>query len=327
MNNSFLIIQTAFTGDVILATALVEKIHIEYPGAVVDMLVRKGNESLLYNNPKLRNILVWNKTDNKNKNLLKLLQQIRKNKYETVINLQRFGATGMLTALSGAKNKTGFNKNPFSFFFTKKIKHEIRNGIHEIHRNQKLLSDLPPALPRIYPSPADEELASKYKTENYITISPGSVWFTKTLPPYKWVELIRLHKSKDETVKIFMLGSASEKTLAEEIKKESGFGDIVNLAGTTTYLQSAALMKDAVMNYVNDSAPMHLASAVNARVTTVYCSTVPEFGFGPLSDFSRIIETKILLNCRPCGLHGYAKCPLGHFNCAHTIETNSIISW
>jgi ADP-heptose:LPS heptosyltransferase len=45
-------------------------------------------------------------------------------------------------------------------------------------------------------------------------------------------------------------------------------------------------MKDAAMNYVNDSAPMHFASAVNAPVTAVYCSTIPAFGFGPLSDRS-----------------------------------------
>ena len=85
-------------------------------------------------------------------------------------------------------------------------------------------------------------------------------------------------------------------------------------------------MKDAEMNYVNDSAPLHLASAMNAPVTVVYCSTIPDFGFGPLSDNSRIIETKINLNCRPCGLHGYKECPLTHFKCAHSIDIIEAIS-
>ena len=80
------------------------------------------------------------------------------------------------------------------------------------------------------------------------------------------------------------------------------------------------------MNYVNDSAPMHLASAMNAAVTAVYCSTIPGFGFGPLSEISRIIETKLSLPCRPCGLHGFKECPLVHFKCAHSIETNEIIT-
>ena len=43
----FLIIQTAFIGDVILATALVEKLHRHYPEATIDFALRKGNEGLL----------------------------------------------------------------------------------------------------------------------------------------------------------------------------------------------------------------------------------------------------------------------------------------
>jgi heptosyltransferase-2 len=54
-------------------------------------------------------------------------------------------------------------------------------------------------------------------------------------------------------------------------------------------------------------------------VTAIFCSTVPYFGFGPLSDFSRVVETPEKLDCRPCGLHGYKACPQGHFKCAHTI--------
>ncbi|HPT10302.1 MAG TPA: glycosyltransferase family 9 protein, partial [Bacteroidales bacterium] len=65
-----------------------------------------------------------------------------------------------------------------------------------------------------------------------------------------------------------------------------------------------------------DSAPMHLASAVNAPVSVVFCSTVPEFGFGPLSDRSFLIQTEENLDCRPCGLHGYNACPKKHFRCA-----------
>lgn len=78
------------------------------------------------------------------------------------------------------------------------------------------------------------------------------------------------------------------------------------------------------MNYVNDSAPLHLASAVNAPVTAVFCSTVPAFGFTPLSDFSKIVETKHELDCRPCGLHGFHACPKGHFKCAE-IDAEEII--
>jgi ADP-heptose:LPS heptosyltransferase len=79
------------------------------------------------------------------------------------------------------------------------------------------------------------------------------------------------------------------------------------------------------MNYVNDSAPMHLASSINAAVTAIYCSTIPEFGFGPLSEHSYIIESQKTLTCRPCGLHGFNKCPQGHFECGYSIKMEEIL--
>ena len=88
------------------------------------------------------------------------------------------------------------------------------------------------------------------------------------------------------------------------------------MAGKLTFLESTALISKAQMTYTNDSAVMHFASAVNAPVTAIYCSTVPGFGFGPLSDQSTIVETSENLSCRPCGLHGKKACPEGHFKCS-----------
>jgi len=97
------------------------------------------------------------------------------------------------------------------------------------------------------------------------------------------------------------------------------------LAGKLSFLESAVLMKDALMNYVNDSAPLHLASSVNAPVTAIFCSTVPEFGFGPLSERSFIVQTKKTLDCKPCGNHGLNKCPKDHFECALTINNEQLL--
>jgi heptosyltransferase-2 len=97
------------------------------------------------------------------------------------------------------------------------------------------------------------------------------------------------------------------------------------LAGDLTLLQSAALMSKAEMNYTNDSGPLHLSSAMNAPTTAVFCSTIPEFGFGPLSDVSKIVETTIDLPCRPCGLHGHKKCPQSHFKCGISIQIDQLV--
>lgn len=320
----FLVIQTAFTGDVVLATALVEKLHRFFPNAQIDLLVRKGNEGLLINHPFLHETLVWNKKENKNKNLLYLLKKIRAEKYDKVINLQRFASTGMLTAFSGAKEKIGFDKNPFSFFFTKKIKHDLSNNKHEVERNDELIrhfTDNRFTKPRLYPSVKNYDEIEKYSSQQYVCIMPASVWFTKQYPSEKWIEFIN---DIPASYNIFLLGGKEDVSLCEKIRSQSANQKVEVLAGKLNFLASAALMTGAAMNYTNDSAPLHFASATDAPVTAIFCSTVPAFGFYPLSSKSFIVETNEKLSCRPCSLHGLTACPLGHFKCAYTIETSQL---
>ncbi len=122
------------------------------------------------------------------------------------------------------------------------------------------------------------------------------------------------------------VGAPADRFLCESIKEQTRNEHVENLAGQLSFLESAALMQGALMNYVNDSAPMHIASSMNAPVAAVFCSTVPEFGFGPLSEKSFIIQTPEKLECRPCGLHGNKNCPRDHFKCAFTISIESMLA-
>ena len=328
MEQQFLIIQTAFIGDVVLATGIIEKLSMHYPEAQIDFILRKGNEGLLINHPKIRQLIIWDKTKNKFSNLWKILKNVRRRRYDKVINVQRFAATGLLTAFSNAKETIGFDKNPMSFMFGKKVKHIVSDGVtvrHEIERNNDLVAgftDEIPFRPRLYPAQADFAVVQEYKTRSYITLSPASVWFTKQYPKEKWISFLQ---KLPNDLRIFLLGGPGDKVLAEEIKIAIARPLVENLCGHLTFLQSAALMKDAMMNYVNDSAPMHFASAMNAPVTAVYCSTLPLFGFGPLSDRSYIVEIPEALYCRPCGLHGRSACPERHFFCAYKIRDEQLL--
>jgi len=322
-----LVIQTAFIGDVVLATALIENLHQQWPDVKMDILVRKGNESLFESHPFLNQVLVWDKKNNKYHNWVGLLFKIRSNHYDVVINAQRFAATGAWTALSGAKIKIGFDKNPFSFLFTHSVVHQFsEKGQHEIDRNHQLLSSLfvtKVAMPKLYPTASDELAVSSYQQTPYLCIAPASVWFTKQFSIEKWVDLINELPFKGP---IYLIGGPGDKLLCDQILQKINRKSVVNLAGRLSFLASAALQKKAVMNYVNDSAPMHFASAVNAPVIAVYCSTLPDFGFGPLSDNSFIVQTDESLICRPCGIHGKKQCPLKHFDCAKTIKMDQLIA-
>lgn len=324
-----LVVQTAFIGDVVLATGLLEKLHKFYPDASIDIMVRKGNEALFTGHPFLHEVLVWDKKQGKYRQLLRLLQKIRRTRYDVLVNVQRFAATGFLTAFSRARRTIGFDKNPFSFLFSDVIRHVVSEGdhtLHEIERNHELIrgiTDDKAARPRLYPSKTDEEKVAAYNKQPYICVAPASVWFTKQFPKAQWIQLLNALPAH---YKVYLLGAPGDHPLCEEIRSASTHLSVENLAGKLNFLASAALQKNAVMNYVNDSAPMHFASSVNAPVAAVYCSTIPAFGFGPLSDQHYIIEVEKPLDCRPCGLHGKKACPQKHFHCATQITTQQLLA-
>lgn len=320
-----LIIQTASIGDVILATPLLEHLQMYDSSLKLDVLVKRGNEKLLIPHPFIHRVLVWDKSERKFQHLWQLMKVVRERKYDLIINVHRFASSGFLTAFSGATKKIGFAKNPFSPLFSKRVKHIFTEAIHEVDRNLNLVEEFyvaKKAKPRLYPSQQEAAKMSQFKTMRYITISPASLWFTKQFPQKKWVEFM---KRIPDDIRIYLLGSASDREICRKIMEDSNNLNIMNLAGKLTFLESAELMKDAVMNFVNDSAPMHLCSAVNAPVTAIFCSTVPAYGFGPLSEKAFIIETEKILKCRPCGLHGKRKCPKKHFNCAQEINIQQLI--
>ena len=345
----FLVIQTAFLGDAVLATAVLEKLHAFHPDAAIDMVVRKGNEGLFDGHPFLRTVFIWDKRTNKTGNLFALIGRLRKTRYDHIINCQRFFSTGLMTLLARADEKIGYDKNPLSFFFSRTVKHVIpttdTSGLpagrdkdvgderHEVDRLNALIEHItdrrPPTrrgetqvgaygksrpMPKLYPTGKDQEAIARLSLREYVCIAPASVWFTKQWPEKKWVDLI---KRLPVEPRVLLIGATDDMSLCERIARDSGRGDV--LAGKLSLLGTAALMQSARMNYVNDSAPLHIASAMNAPVTAIFCSTVPAFGFGPLRENGRVAETMEILDCRPCGLHGHKACPQGHFRCTNII--------
>jgi len=325
-----LIIQTAYIGDVILMTPLIEAASVAFPNARIDVLVNQGNASLLANHPKISELLLWNKKARKNRNLMRLLRKVRANPYDVVFNCHRFVSSGILTILSRATYKVGFNNNSLARWYDLRVPHEMKQGTHEVDRNLALLEALTPIVntsdlqrrPRLYPSDTDYEAVKIYQHGSYLCIAPTSVWFTKQFPANRWVQLLGILKFEG---KIYLLGGPNDWSACEEIKAASKQTNVVNLAGKLSLLQSAVLMKGAVLNYVNDSAPLHLASAMNATVCAVFCSTVPSFGFTPLSGFSEVVEVSESLSCRPCGIHGHRACPETHFRCAKDIDLIKLV--
>jgi len=321
---SILIIQTAFLGDVILATAAIEQARSLFPSASIDVVVKRGNETLLERHPYIREVFTFDKKRSKFREIMRFRRLFSTRDYDIAFNFHRFASSGILTLISGAKKTYGFRKNPFSIFFTKRFKHKIDGSSHEIDRNFQLFAEFHPQVkhtPKLYPPKESWIKTAQFKQKPYYCIAPASVWATKQLPIYKWAELIM---RMETAYTIYLLGSPHDSELCQQIiTRIDHLPKVKNLAGKLTLLDTATLMHDAVRNFVNDSAPLHIASAMNAPVTAFFCSTIPQFGFGPLSENQQILEVENL-SCRPCGLHGHRNCPKKHFQCGE-IDLHTVI--
>lgn len=328
-SKTILIIQTAFIGDTILASHFARAVKEKYPNAKIHFFLRKGNESVIQGLPTIEKTWIWDKQGGKTRNLFKLISELRKIKFDMVFNLHRHFNSGLVTALMKSPSKIGFKQNPLSFFYTQKINHQIPDprGWHEVQRNLELIPGqtigdnskiYKPELP-IQQKNLDK--VAPYVSDNYFVIAPASVWYTKAWSEQKYreltTELVKLGK-------VIFIGAPTDKDLCDRIRQDHP--ETINLCGALNLLDSAALMKKARRVFVNDSAPLHLASCVNAKTTAIFCSTVPAFGYTPLADDSVVVDVGDALKCRPCGLHGYKACPLGHFKCSEDIEIRKVLS-
>jgi lipopolysaccharide heptosyltransferase II len=328
-SKTILIIQTAFIGDTILASHFARAVKDLYPNSKIHFFLRKGNESVIQGLPTIEKTWVWDKAGGKTKNLMKLISELREIKFDMVFNLHRHFNSGLVSAMMKSPFKAGFKQNPLSMFYTRKINHQIPDprGWHEVQRNLELIPDYKIAdnskiyKPELPIQQKNIDKVSQFVNDNYFVVAPASVWFTKAWSEHKYRELT---SELSKMGKVYFIGAPSDKELCDRIRE--GFPNTENLCGGLNLLDSAALMKKARRVFVNDSAPLHLASCVNAKTTAVFCSTVPAFGYTPLADDSVVVDVGNELACRPCGLHGYKACPLGHFKCSEDIAINKVLA-
>jgi heptosyltransferase II len=322
-----LIIQTASIGDVILVTPMLEAIRHQFPEASTDLLIKQGMAELFHDDPRISRCLVWNKKSGKYLNLFRLIRTLRRNRYDHVIAVQRFLSAGLLALFSGGRITAGFDKNPMSQLFTHRVTHTLSDSSqHEVDRNIMLLQHLGISgrwLPKLHISRHHYAAMEARASQPYICIAPSSLWVTKQYPESLWKEFL---DGLPAHYNCYIVGSKDDIPLATRLCNKTTHAAVMSVAGLLSLPETAALMANASMNYTNDSAPLHLASATNAPVTAIFCSTIPAFGFGPLSDHSHILEAPKSLPCRPCGVHGRKACPEKHFDCANLIKPKDLLS-
>ena len=319
-----LIIHTAFIGDIVLSTALISKLKEKYPNSDIYYLTTPLGKEILKNNPKIKEVIIYDKRG-KDKGFgafISFVRKIRNLKIDVCLTPHRYLRSSVLSLLSGAKIRVGYDIANLSFVFNKKIKYDKTK--HEV---EKLLSFVDDDNKRfeleMYPNEKDEikiDSLVKNLSENkkIILIAPGSKWFTKKWPEEYFRILIQNLAKRDDLL-IIITGGKEEKEIELDLDSK-----VLDLRGEISLLELAELTKRASLVVSNDSAPIHITSAFpNTRIIGIFGPTVKEFGFFPWSKNSKVFEIDGLY-CRPCAIHGGNSCPEKHFRCMKEITPDLI---
>ncbi|MEW6196602.1 MAG: glycosyltransferase family 9 protein [Bacteroidota bacterium] len=325
MTGKILVIQTAFLGDALLTLPLIQHIKSTHTNALIDVLCIPSTQDIFKHSPYVNQVIVYDKRRDKIFGLIKIINEIKKNRYQKIYSPHRSFRTAMIIYFSGVDETYGFDTASLNLVYKNKI--EYRKNSHEVERNLSLVgfdnSDW-----RILPELSiPKEALNKIDlivngiNEKIIAIAPGSVWDTKIYPKEYYKEICRYLISKNFMV--FLIGSKEDKSLCEEILQSCPTG-CFSLAGSLSIIESIAFLKKCSLLICNDSAPTHMAMAADIPAITIYCSTISEFGFYPYNKKSLFLSYNEL-NCKPCGIHGHKKCPIKTFDCGFLLKPSRII--
>ena len=320
MSSAALVIQTAFLGDVVLSTPLLSALA-ERHGAV-DVVTTPLAAPLLETLPAVRKVFPYDKrgADRGWGGLNSLARRLQEQSYTQAYLPHRSLRSAALAMLARIPARIGFSGG-WSFLYTE-ARPKPRTG-HETDRLLALANDAQGVYrPQLRPTPEDQQVAKGLIDGDFVALAPGSIWGSKRWPYY--AEL-----AAKLGADVVVVGGRDDAGLGDDIVRavEGGRGrsKAVNACGKLTLRQSAALIGEARLLVTNDSAPLHLATAMGTPVVALFGPTVTEFGFGPLRPGDVALGVQGL-ECRPCSPHGPPACPLRHHRCMRELTVAAVLA-
>lgn len=328
----FLVIQTAFIGDAVLTLPMLQKLKEMNPGCNIDVVSIPETAVIFNHSTVVNNVIVFDKRG-KHKSVLQIIKfakLIRESNYNRIYAPHRSARTSLIVMLSRVRETYGFNINSLPHIY--KYLAEYEKAAHEVERNLKLIqfntaNENWKFLPILNISDEAKNKVDKFFSEynnytNFAAVAPGSVWNTKKYPAEYYEEIIKFLLGIFDIV--FLTGGENDKEICEELEKKA-IKRVRSVAGGFNLIETAAFLKKMKLLISNDSAAAHLGMCADIPVLMLYCSTVPYFGFYPYNKNSYFLSYDDLF-CKPCGIHGFQKCPLGTFDCGYNLKPDIVIS-
>jgi ADP-heptose:LPS heptosyltransferase len=317
-----LILRFSSIGDIVLTSALVRCLKLQVPALELHYATKAAYKSIVESNPYIDKIHLLEE------DLNTFVAELASEKFDLILDLHHNIRTQIIKLRLRVKqvsvNKLNFEKwllTQFKIDKLPKYKHIVDRYLYTakdlgVKNDGKGLDYFIPKEDEVNVS----ELTSISK-QGFVAIAIGAKFSTKRLPYQKLIEICDGIKEP-----ILLLGGLDDLARGEEIVMKTSNKRVFNLCGKLNLNQSASVVKQSILLITHDTGLMHIGSAFQKNIVSIWGNTVPELGMYPYLAESKfeVIEVKDL-SCRPCSKIGYKKCPKGHFKCMQEIKVEAVL--
>ena len=296
-------------GDMVMSTAFVKAIQLQYPNAAIDIIAKKGIDFLLDYFPPHHQHFIFNKEAFKGlSGAFTFGKKLRRQKqYDIFFCLPDSFSSAAMAYAVGAKKTVGFKKELRSLLLTHS--YQKKKNIHRVEEYINLLQQFIKAETAIPSVELNTQITGK---KNAVIVNINSEASSRRLPTEKAVSIISTLR-KEITEEIILIGSPKEKVFVDEVYNLlDNKNNITNSAGKTDLPELISLLGSCTVMMTTDSGPAHIANALGTH-TVVLFGAGNENNTAPYNKFNRSIIRLGQLKCEPCvnntcKLYGIPKC-------------------
>ena len=317
-----LVVRFSSIGDIVLTTPVVRCLKKQLPTSEIHYLTKKSFLSVIEANPYIDKI---HTIDRSIKEILPLLKD---ENYDFIVDLHNNIRTKSLT-FQLKKPFARFPKLHLLKWLYVQFKIDRLPALHIVERYFKavkklgITSDQNPCDFFLLPEDKIDPFAHfGLKEKSYIAFAIGAQFATKRLPVHKIIEIC-----EGINEPIILLGGKEDIDISAKIKQKLP-NKIINACGLYRIGQSASIVQHAKAIITHDTGLMHIASAFQVPIISIWGNTTPSLGMSPYNPQNKskvsIHQVKELA-CRPCSKIGFQSCPKKHFKCMELQNVNEII--
>jgi ADP-heptose:LPS heptosyltransferase len=320
-----LIIRFSSIGDIILTTPVIRCLRKQLPDAEIHFLTKQSFKTIVASNPYI------NKIHTLGDSFELMLHELKTEEYDYIIDLHHNLRTLRIKKFLKGVKAYSFSKLNIEKFIYTNFKINTLPNKHIVDRNLETVSPLGivndgGGLDYFIPDTdkiKNQDIPASHSL-GYIALVIGAALATKKMPLHKLKELCAAINHP-----VILLGDKND---YEDGKAIAAADDIkvYNACGKFNLNESADIIRGAKLVITHDTGLMHIATAFQKPIISIWGNTVPAFGmypyYGKLSTQHFDVVEVNKLWCRPCSKIGYDKCPKRHFKCMEQIAVNEIVN-